>query len=352
VGKIAVTPCDVAISQDITGVYVDEEQVDTKYLFFQMIRGTEELKKLNQGTSINGIIRRDLERYPVSFPTSLAEQRKIVAVLNAISQEIEKTDALIAKYQQIKAGLMHDLFTRGLDENGELRPPREEHPEMYKNSPLGWIPKNWQVIELGSICESVTSGSRGWAKYYSPDGAIFIRIGNLTRENPNFRWNSIEYVKPPFTAEGRRTAVEKGDILISITADLGIIGIVGGDMGEAYVNQHIALARPNHNLVNSRFVGHFLSSELAQKQFIALNDSGAKAGLNLPTVRGLLIANPISSKESDRIANSVDGVDRYIESLRAEMRKLEFRKKGIMHDLLTGDVPVKLSVSASEPAHV
>jgi type I restriction enzyme S subunit len=352
VGKIAIAPCDVAISQDITGVYLDSDQADVRYMFFLMTRGTEELKKLNQGTSINGIIRSDLERYPVLLPNDLSEQRHIAETLEAISQAIVKKESLMAKYKWIKAGLMHALFTRGLDENGQLRCPREAAPELYRHSPLGWIPKNWQVVELGSICQSITSGSRGWAKYYSSDGAIFIRVGNLTRAHPNFRWDSIEHVRTPPSAEGRRTAVESGDILISITADLGMIGIAGNDLGEAYVNQHIALARPDGVKANSRYVGHFLLSEMGQPQFASLNDPGAKAGLNLATVGRLLVAYPASSSEAGSIADTIDSVDRLIKSIRADLTKLEQKKKGLMTDLLTGHVSIRLTYPPDEPAYV
>ena len=68
---------------------------------------------------------------------------KIARILQTIDQAIEKTEALIEKYQQIKAGLMHDLFTRGIGADGKLRPPREQAPELYQQTPIGWIPKEW-----------------------------------------------------------------------------------------------------------------------------------------------------------------------------------------------------------------
>jgi type I restriction enzyme, S subunit len=132
----------------------------------------------------------------------------------------------------------------------------------------------------------VTSGSRDWARYYSEEGAKFIRIGNLTREHINLRFDSLVHVRPPETGEGQRTRLEAGDILISITADLGIVGVVHEEFGEAYINQHIALVRTQHKEVNGRFIGHFIASSACQKLLARLNDAGAKAGLNLPTIHG------------------------------------------------------------------
>lgn len=129
VGKLAIAPCDIAISQDITGVYVDEEKADMNFLFHRMRQGVENLKKLNQGTSINGIIRSDLVAYPLELPP-LPTQRRIAEILSTVDETIEQTEALIAKYQQIKAGLMHDLFTRGIAPDGHLRPTREQAPHQ------------------------------------------------------------------------------------------------------------------------------------------------------------------------------------------------------------------------------
>ena len=108
--------------------------------------------------------------------------------------------------------------------------------------------------------------------YYREDGATFIRIGNLTREDINLRLGDLVFVQPPASAEGLRTCVAANDILISITADLGIIGVIPFAFSEGYVNQHIALVRPTHEAICSRFVGWFLSSHKGQSQFAKLNE--------------------------------------------------------------------------------
>jgi type I restriction enzyme, S subunit len=124
VGKLAIAPCDIEISQDITRFYHDTGEVTPAFLYYRMMRGLEDLKRLNQGTSINGIVRADLANYQIELPP-LPQQRRITEVLSALNETIEQTVTLIAKYQQIKAGLMHDLFTRGLTPDGSLRPTKE-----------------------------------------------------------------------------------------------------------------------------------------------------------------------------------------------------------------------------------
>lgn len=286
------------------------------------------------------------KEHPVYIPTP-PEQRRIAEILSTLDEAIEQTEALIAKHQQIKAGLMHDLFTRGVTPDGHLRPTREQAPDLYKESPLGWIPKEWGVVPLNNLAQFITSGSRGWAEYYSDIGPLFIRIGNLTRAHINFRWDSVVRVSLPKFTEGQRTAVMPNDILISITADLGIVAVADESLGEAYVNQHIALVRLIPNNLSSRFLGYFLTTAAVQKQFLRLNDSGAKAGLNLPAVGRILVVRPHKNSEATTMATMIDACEGNIESHKVELSKIHQQKHGLMHDLLTGRVRVPV-VDAKE----
>jgi type I restriction enzyme S subunit len=249
-----------------------------------------------------------------------------------VDRAIEQTEALIAKQQRIKTGLIQDLLTRGIDEHGNLR---SEQTHKFKDSPLGRIPVKWGVGTLETVVEFVTSGSRGWAQYYSSEGAMFIRIGNLTRDHINVRLEDIVYVNPPRTVEGKRTSVSTGDLLISITADLGIIGVIPEDFGEGYVNQHIALVRLIKEIANARFIGWFLSGHPGQSQFAKLNESGAKAGLNLPTLKRLLVPT-LNQAEQAAIAEILDANTNRVSTLYSRFKKLHALKTGLMQDLLTG----------------
>ena len=290
------------------------------------------------GSALRRLVLRDIRSIEVPLP-EFKHQRSIAQILDTLDTAIHENEAIIAKLKAVKLGLLHDLLTRGIDANGELRPQQSEAPHLYKNSPLGCMPKEWDVVTLESVSKTVTSGSRDWARFYAGSGALFVRIGNLTREHINFRYESTMYVRPPRNADGQRTRLESGDILISITADLGIVGVVPDELGEAYINQHIALVRPDLDAVNSRFVGHYLAGPIAQTYISKLNDAGAKAGLNLPTIRGLVTAKPLVA-EQDLIATRLDEIDIRIKNAMTESAKLRELKVGLMDDLLTGRVRV------------
>ena len=122
------------------------------------------------GSTRFGLAIGTIEKLDVPTPPP-DEQAKIAEVLSTVDRAIEQTEALIAKQQRIKTGLMQDLLTRGIDEHGNLR---SEQTHKFKDSPLGRIPVEWDIASVGSVTKSVTSGSRGWAKYYSEAGALFI----------------------------------------------------------------------------------------------------------------------------------------------------------------------------------
>jgi type I restriction enzyme S subunit len=160
-------------------------------------------------------------RHPsVTFPICAESnvQSTIGEILLSVDTAIAGIRALLAKHDRIKIGLLQDLLTRGVDREGRLRDPAEE---KFKTTPLGQVPCEWRVSNLGSVSNKITSGSRGWAAYYANEGALFLRIGNLTRRHVNLRWADTQFVRLPSSSEGKRTAVDAGDLLISIYSRLG-----------------------------------------------------------------------------------------------------------------------------------
>lgn len=331
IGYVAINTIPVTTNQGFQSLQC-RESINNEYLYQHISWIKPELEKLSAGSTFSEISSTTLKGIQLTYPP-LPEQQKITAILTSVDEVIEKTQTQINKLKDLKTGMMQELLTRGIGVDGK------PHTE-FKDSPVGIIPKGWEVELLGTLASFVTSGSRGWAQYYSKSGAIFIRIGNLTREHINFRFKDTIFVTPPNSAEGKRTLVQTGDVLISITADLGVIAVVNDDIGEAYVNQHVSLVRLKDKNI-SRWIGHFLSFEESQKQFTANNDAGAKAGLNLTAIRNTLIALPTSG-EMQTIVKSLDSVDQAIAMKRKRLLKITDTKKALMQDLLTGKVRVKV----------
>jgi type I restriction enzyme S subunit len=225
----------------------------------------QQADRVARGVAQKTVTLSSLRKFQIHLPP-LPEQRRIAAIL-------EKADELRRKRK--RALDLLDSLTQSI------------FLEMF-GDPVS-NPKGWRERPLADFESFLTSGSRGWAKYYSQSGKAFIRIQNL--QQGELSTNDVQYVDAPNSAEARRTTVRSGDVLISITADLGRTAVVPDSLdNKAHINQHIALVRTKG--INPTYLSIYLASRAGQLQFDALNRQGVKAGLNFDNIRSLRILEP------------------------------------------------------------
>ena len=205
--------------------------------------------------------------------------------------------------------------------------PRLRFPEFREE-------EVWEEKQIGDLKPFVTSGSRGWAAFYANKGCLFVRITNLKRESIYLDLTDCKFVKvPPEVTEGIRTELKECDVLISITADIGIIGYVDENVpSPSYINQHIALVRFKKSLVNSKFVGYFLASERSQRLFRSSTDIGTKAGMSLIVVQKIQLALP-TLPEQQKITDCLSSLDALIAAQADKLDALKTHKRGLMQQL-------------------
>jgi len=155
-----------------------------------------------------------VQTYPVPLPP-LAEQQRIVdrieRLLSKLDAAKELAQSVLDSFEDRKTALLIDAFSGKITELW-----RREH---------GLNINSWKEHITNDLLNYVTSGSRGWAKYYADDGAIFFRMGNLDHGTIDLDLKDVRYVCILSKAERQRSRVQKGDILISITADVGMVGL-------------------------------------------------------------------------------------------------------------------------------
>ena len=245
------------------------------YLYYFMEAYVEELRKQAIGWVIKYIKMGNLTDAMIELP-SIEEQKKIVntlenirKILNLRNEEILKLDNLI----------------------------KARFVEMFGNPRIN--PRQYPVSELSEYIEFLTSGSRGWAKYCIDDGTEwFITIKNV--KDCRISVENMQSVNAPNNAEARRTKVQEGDLLISITADLGRTGVVTKEIAEhgTYINQHLICIRLNKAILNPLYVAYFMESTAGKEQFESKNQSAVKAGLNFNSINSLrIMVPPISIQE-------------------------------------------------------
>lgn len=208
---------------------------------------------------------------------------------------------------------------------------RGKYASKLPTSKLGYqFPPDWKFIFSNHVFELVTSGSRGWAKYYSEKGALFIRIGNLSRNSLqlNLSKEKMIFVAIPDNEEGVRTKLQKSDILISITGDIGLIGFVEDDISSGYINQHIALARPREEY-SAKFLAFCLLSGFGNSQLLSKKTGAIKAGLGLTDINEIIFPIP-SIQEQEAIAERIDVLFMQAEQIQKKYSE-ELRERKELH---------------------
>ncbi|HAT93522.1 MAG TPA: restriction endonuclease subunit S [Sphingobacterium sp.] len=163
---------------------------------------------------------------------------------------------------------------------------------------------------------------------------------NLVRDGIYLDLSDLKFVQlPKDSNEGKRTSLKFGDILISITAELGKLGWIPEGLGTAYINQHTALVRMKDS-VDSKFVAYSLSTEKYNNKLNSLNDSGAKAGLNLGTIRNFELIVP-PKEEQTKIASFLSAMDEKISQLTQKHELLNQYKQGMMQKLFSQEIRFK-----------
>jgi type I restriction enzyme S subunit len=186
------------------------------------------------------------------------------------------------------------LITEGKIKRDKPLPPIADDEKPFE------LPTGWEWVRLGSLTELVTSGSRDWAEHYSDSGPIFVRMGNLSRGSYQLRTNHLQHVKPPRGGEGSRTSLEAGDLLLSITGEVGMLGLIPEAFGEAYINQHTCLIRWAQSARNEYLPIELLSA-FVQDQFNS-PQRGIKNSFRLTDVLSVLLALPPISEQSRIVA--------------------------------------------------
>ncbi len=201
------------------------------------------------------------------------------------------------------------------------------------------LPAEWEWVRLQDLTELITSGSRDWAKYHADHGAIFVGMGNLSRGSYKLRLDRIQYVAPPISGEGTRTRLEAFDLLVSITGEVGMLGLIPANFGEAYINQHTCLIRWLPTL-RSKFFPIQLLAPFAQSQFNS-PQRGIKNSFRLTDASAMLIALPPLAEQSRIVAR--------VEELMALCDALEEKGRlaAAQHERLAGALFDALASSAS-----
>ncbi len=328
----------------------EPRMVEPRFLWRKLIWFYRQPMLLTFQQQTTGIINLKFEEYlnaVIEVPADLAEQRAIAQILDTLDTAIRETEALIDKLKAVKQGLLHDLLTRGIDANGQLRPPQSEAPQLYKESPLGWIPREWEVMPLSEACTHIVDCPHS-TPHFQDEGALVARTMHIKDgvflEKMASRVSTREYRE-----RIARLEPASGDLIFTREAPVGEACVIPEGM-QICLGQRVMLLRPQTGKLTSTYLLAQIYSGSVKDRIALLTSGTTNPHLNVSEVKRFEIPLP-SAEEQTLIADRISSLEDRIQFERAQLEKLLQQKSGLMDDLLTGRVRVTpLLESVQQPA--
>jgi type I restriction enzyme S subunit len=317
------------------------EGIDRSFLFHVLQASVAEMGKRTHGSTMKHIKRGELREFFVEIPRIESEQRKIAQILDTLDTAIRETEALIDKLKALKQGLLHDLLTRGIDANGHLRPPQSEAPQLYKESKLGWIPRQWEVVPLG-CCADIASGITLGRTLNSP---VAIELPYLRVANVQDGYLALGEIKTVsiLPSELNRFALKVGDVLMNEGGDFDKLGrgaVWEGQIEPCLHQNHVFRVRCDDSKLLPAFLAAYSSSVRGKSYFVqASKQTTNLASINSTQLKAFGISCP-SVAEQLLITQRLSTFDKKMAVEQKALEKLRQQKIGLMDDLLSGRVRV------------
>lgn len=329
IGKLGILQIEATTNQACCAC-IPYAGIYNKFLFYFLMAKRPHFIKMGEGGAQPNISKEKIVQSAIPLPP-LAEQRRIVEKIESLLPFIdryakawERLEAFNTRFpldmrksllqlaiqgmlveQRAEEGTGDELYReiqkekKKLIAEGKLK-KEKPLPEIAEDEISFEIPKSWKWVRVGHLVETITSGSRDWAQYYSENGDKFIRMGNLSRDSFEMRLDKIQHVTPPDGAEGNRTSLQEDDLLFSITAEIGLLGLIPANFGKAYINQHTAMIR-FLSFLRNRYVPYLLLSDYAHK-FYNGNGHGIKNSFRLDKIAQLPVPLPPLAEQKRIVA--------------------------------------------------
>lgn len=307
------------------------DDVDTKWLYYSFLN--TDISKLNEATGVPSVSSKAL--YKLKFKWfELPEQRQIATILSTADAVIEKTQAAIAKYKAIKQGVLQDLFTRGIDTTtGKLRPSYQDAPHLYKESKLGWIPKEWEVERLEDVCsERPTYGINAAAVDFTYQLPTYIRITDID-DDGNFSKTGRKCVNSQFS---HQYILKNGDLVFARTgATVGKTYLYNEADGILVYAGFLIKVSLNQKLLVADFLKYLTETPYYLNWVGIMSQRSGQPGINGNEYGSFLVHKP-KLPEQKLIAERLNTLNQKLQTEQDFLHKQQQIKAGLMHDLLSG----------------
>ncbi len=300
------------------------------------------------GSALRRLVLRDIRSIEVPLPQA-KHQRAIAQVLDTVDTAIHETEAIIAKLKGVKQGLLDDLLRRGIDSNGELRLPQAEAPHLYKDSSLGWIPKEWTVESISRLTTNAVIGPFGSdlvAADYRAAGVPVVFVRDVKPDS--FLWKSNVYVSARKAQVLAAHQVVPGDVVATKMGLPPCVAAVYPDyMPNGVVTADIVRLRPDLTKILPGWMSAFINAPAVVKQVEQITAGVTRPKVTLRDARNLCVAVPHLEEQRLLLAR-VGAIDVRLRLEEQSLQKISAEKSGLMDDLLTGRIRVTPLLAAEQ----
>lgn len=313
----------------------NSDVIDLKFLTYQLGEVAKSyVSYIGNPKLMNGV----MGQVALIIPEKQAQQ-KIAHILTTVDNLIEQTQSLIDKYTAIKQGMMHDLFTRGIDlATGQLRPSYEDAPHLYKETELGWVPREWVVVPLSEYgaWQGGMTPSKSVDEYWQQGKHLWISPKDVRGEDLS---DSEDKLTDLALSNTSLKLFKAGSILVVFRSGILRNKIPISTVNKPFtVNQDIKVLEAG-NEFDSNFCFYFLKSR--EQDILRIH---VKSGTTVESIDGGSFFKMPCPKpdvtEQALIAKMLMSLENKIHSEMEIVEKAMVQKKGLMQDLLTGRVRV------------
>lgn len=338
-GAAAINQTPIATNQGFKSVVFRNGHI-SDYYYHWTRKLKVELERRASGTTFAEISGSEFKSIEVPVPPA-AEQAAIACILDTLDTQIEQTKALIAKLEQVKEGLLDDLLTRGVDENGELRPSAEEAPDQFGAFESGVLPRTWAVIPLGD-CAEIVSGITLGSKPAQSTGVLvpYLRVANV--QDGRIDLTDLKYIRVS-PAELQLLRLQPGDVLMNEGGDFDKLGrgaVWCGQVSDCIHQNHVFRVRTDSSRLHPEFLAAYAASQAGKRFFVrASKQSTNLASINSTQLKAMPV--PVAPMaEQQMIVEKIRSMNDAIRLQQEASDTLALFKSGLMDDLLTGRVRV------------
>ncbi|HRO84297.1 MAG TPA: restriction endonuclease subunit S [Niabella sp.] len=342
IGKIALATKKGITNQQINSILFNDK-FDPKYCYYLIKNNINELIKLGGTTAVPIVNKADFEKIYLRHHSDKTEQQHIAKILSTADAVIEKTQAAIAKYKAIKQGMLQDLFTRGIDlQTGKLRPRYEDAPDLYKESKLGWIPREWNEIKLGK-CGTFRKGGNIPKYSLSPNGVGCILYGQLyTTYHETVK---KVFSKVPSHVTENMNPLKYGSILFAGSGEtheeIGKCVVLLNNEEEIYAGGDVVIL-DLYDEYFKPFFGYFLNFQPIQAQKSKFGQGSSVIHIYANHLSAIDLVLP-PRNEQEKIFKIIEQLNNKLQTEQTYLQKMQSLKKGLMEDLLSGRKRVKVA---------